>query len=145
AVQTPPAELSKTPDLIRMGASLGPADGCSNSMLLWREPPHYSLLLAQFDPYYYSPVHEHLHFWVVGCGYRGRDRWDMYERLDDGSVPGHAHLELVDQWEFGPGETVVMPAPPRAIHSHNNDHDEPLWELIFSAAPGLTPAERLLY
>lgn len=139
------SELSKRDDLTRFGFPLGPSDASTQNYLLWREPPYTALVLGQFDPGYLSPVHEHGDFWVVGCGYRGQDRWDMYERIDDGSRPGHAEVKMVDQWHIPPGKSVVMPKPPRAIHSHNNEAEGDTLELIFSAINPLSPEQRIVY
>jgi len=139
------SELSRRDDLLRFGLPLGPSDGSNENYLLWREPPYTALVLGQFDPGYQSPVHEHENFWVVGCVYRGQDRWDMYERLDDGSQPGHAEVRMVDQWIMQPGKAVWMPPPPRTIHSHNNEAAGITLELIFSVNKPLPPERRLIY
>lgn len=141
------SELSRRDDLTRLGFPVGPSDASTQNYILWREPPYIALVLGQFDPGYLSPVHEHGEFWVVGCGYRGEDRWDMYERLDDGSKPGYADVKMVDQWHIPPGKFMVMPRPPRAIHSHNNvaPKGDTTMELIFSAIKPLPPATRLVY
>lgn len=137
--------LSKRDDLTRHGMPLGPSDASTDNYILWREPPYMALVLGQFDPGYLSPVHEHQDFWVVGCGYRGEDRWDMYERIDDGRRPGHAEVRLYDQWHIPRGKAVCMPMPPRAIHSHNNVSSALTQELIFSAAKPLPPEDRIVY
>lgn len=137
--------LSKRDDLTRYGAQIGPSDAANGTYLLWREPPQFTLLMVQFDAGWMSPVHEHGASWIVGCGYRGADRWDMYERLDAGTAEGEARLELVDQILVTPGKSISMPEPPRAIHSHNNVHDGDTFELIFSASIPLSADERLLY
>jgi hypothetical protein len=102
-------------------------------------------LAVQFDEHYLSPVHEHGDYWVVACAYRGADRWDMDKRLDDGSVDGHAELEMVDQILLTPGMTTAMPPPSRAVHSHNNVFSGATLELIFTAADPLPAHERLLH
>lgn len=139
------AHLAKRDDLLRSGAALGPADASTENYLLWRESPNIVLLMAQFDQHYVSPVHEHDSYWVIGCGYRGRDRWDMYERLDDGSDPTYADLRLFDQYELAPGQYATMPTPPKAIHSHNNEFEGSTLELIFSAAEPNDPSKRVVY
>src|SRR5262249_40980034 len=97
------SELSRRDDLVRLGYPVGPTDASTLSYVLCREPPYVGLILGSFDPGYGSPVHEHGDFWVVGCGYRGLDRWDMYERLDDGSRPGYSEVKLVNQVRLSPG------------------------------------------
>jgi hypothetical protein len=139
------AALSRNDDLLRSGLALGPADASTQNYLLWREAPHVFLGMAQFDEHYVSPVHEHDHYWVIGCGYRGRDRWDMYERQDDGSDPGFADLTLFDRFDLAPGQTAIMPPPPRAVHAHNNLYGGTTLELIFSMAEPSAPDRRLIY
>lgn len=137
--------LTKRDDLTKFGYQIGPADAANNVYLLWLEQPHMILMLAQFDPRYRSPVHEHGDFWVIGCGYRGVDRWDIYERVDDGKKPGHAEVKLVDEVALGPQDVVWVPPPPRSIHSHNNPGDTLAIELQFSAAKPTPPENRLIY
>ncbi|HTV67812.1 MAG TPA: hypothetical protein VMF90_04675 [Rhizobiaceae bacterium] len=137
--------LSKRDDLLRSGLAMGPADASTQNYLLWREKPYIFLGLAQFDQHYTSPIHEHDSYWVVACGYRGRDRWDMYERVDDQSEPGHADLNMYDQYDLPPGATAVMQPPPRSIHSHNNQFQGITQELIFSMAEPSDPNRRIVY
>lgn len=139
------SELSKRDDLIRHAAVIGPSDAASNNYLLWREPPYFSLVMVRFDEFFSSPVHEHGDFWIVACGYRGADRWDLYERKDGGIGPGPCQVELVDQVMVHPGDHLGMPPPPRAIHSHNNVNSGDTLELVFSSNAPLPASERLLY
>jgi hypothetical protein len=48
--------------------------------------------------------------------YRGRVQHTVYERLDDGTIPGYADLKVVDDRVLEPGETAVI-APPADIHT----------------------------
>jgi predicted metal-dependent enzyme (double-stranded beta helix superfamily) len=137
--------LSEIDNLTRVGLPLGPTDASTQNYLLWRQPPHTAVLLSAWEPGYQSPVHEHGDHWVVSCGYRGVDRWDMYERLDDGSKPGYAEVKLVDQYELSRGKAFWMPAPPRAIHSHNNAGNTIAMEILFISTPALPMSERLHY
>jgi len=137
--------LSQRDDLTRFAIPIGPADGSTQNFLLGFEPPFTLLGLSQFDPHYLSPVHEHGDFWVIACGWRGVDRWDMYERKDDGSIAGYADLELVDQIFLPRGRTTWMPPPPRSIHSHNNETGALNCELIFTAAEPMKVEDRLYY
>lgn len=137
--------LSKRDDLLRHGLALGPADASTQNFLVYREKPHVFLAIAQFDEHYVSPIHEHDDYWVIACGYRGRDRWDMWERLDDGSEPGHADLRMYDQYPLPPGATAIMQPPPKSIHSHNNEYAGSTLELIFSMAEPSDPNRRIIY
>lgn len=139
-------ELSKRDDLIRVGRMTGYNDATPQNWMLWQEPGA-SLHVAGMHPGHSSPVHEHGNYWAIACGYRGHDRWDMYERVDDGARPGYAEVKLVDQYDVVPGKAAWMPAPPRAIHSHNNASSaEYSQELIFfSTNDPPPPSERLIY
>lgn len=138
-------ELAKRDDLTRFGRPIGHSDASNFNWILHRESPDLMLILVAWLPGFKSPVHEHGTYYVVGVGYEGHDRWDVYERLDDGSQPGRAELKLVDQWDVTPGKVVCMPEPPRAIHSHNNVTSQLTYELLFTATPPLPPGERLIY
>jgi predicted metal-dependent enzyme (double-stranded beta helix superfamily) len=135
--------LTKRDDLLGQGERLGPTDACTDTFRL-RQEGTFSLSLAQFDPGYTSPVHGHGTHWVVGCVYRGADRWRIYERLDDGSREGFADLKKVEELTLHPGEYTSMPPPPRSIHSHSNQAAGDTYELIFSSAEIDWPA-RLIY
>ena len=138
------AVLSRRDDLLRYGMQLGPTDASNASYLLWREPPYFTLMIVKFDQHFASPVHDHGDHWIVACGYRGIDRWDVYERTDGATGPGDASLELVDQLTLNPGDTAALRAP-RSIHSHNNVADGDTLELIFSAVRPIPARERMIY
>lgn len=137
--------LSQRDDLTRFGMQLGPTDASNNTYLMWREPPYFTLLMVKFDEHFLSPVHNHGDHWIVACGYRGADRWDLYERRDGRSEAGPCDVVQVDEILLKPGDTVAMPPPPRAIHSHNNVTSGNSLELIFSAAPPTPAKDRMLF
>jgi predicted metal-dependent enzyme (double-stranded beta helix superfamily) len=145
ALGTRLVELSERDDLTSHGRIIGPSDASFNSYLLWREPPHLALVLAQFEPGYRSPIHEHGDHWVLGAGYRGRDRWDVYERLDGSTAAGPAKIRLKDQVVVEPGSWTALQPPPASIHSHNNLTDGFTSELIFSAVAPIPRERRLLF
>jgi predicted metal-dependent enzyme (double-stranded beta helix superfamily) len=137
--------LSRRDDLTAYGAQLGPTDASNGTYLLWREPPFFTLLLVRFDEHFRSPVHDHRDHHIVACAYRGIDRWDLYERVDDGGGPGPCTLELVEQVELRSGDSVALTGPPRSIHSHNNVARGDTLELIFSATPPTPASDRLMF
>lgn len=138
-------ELAKRDDLLRLGRPIGDSDASNFNWILHRESPNLMLIMVAWLPGYTSPVHEHGDYYVVGVGYAGHDRWDVYERTDDRQTPGHAELKLIDQWNVTPGTVVCMPAPPQSIHSHNNVTSQMTYELLFTATAPLPPGERLIY
>jgi 3-mercaptopropionate dioxygenase len=62
-----------------------------------------------------TPVHDHLAWGLVGI-YRGRQDETVYRRLDDGSDPSHAQLEVAKRQELGRGGFYTLLPPTDDIH-----------------------------
>lgn len=62
-------------------------------------------------------VHDHAHAWVLYGLLEGTETLERYDRLDDGSRPGHAALRLSGAIEGRPG--VVDLVEPFAIHAEH--------------------------
>jgi predicted metal-dependent enzyme (double-stranded beta helix superfamily) len=62
-----------------------------------------------------TPIHDHLAWGLVGV-YRGRQAETIYRRLDDGSVEGHAELEVAREHQIGTGEFYTLLPPLDDIH-----------------------------
>ena len=62
-----------------------------------------------------TPVHDHLAWGLVGI-YRGRQDETVYRRLDDGTDPAKANLEIAKRQELGPGECYPLLPPTDDIH-----------------------------
>ncbi len=62
-----------------------------------------------------TPVHDHLAWGLVGI-YRGRQDETVYRRLDDGSDPSHADLEVAAQQTLARGECYTLLPPANDIH-----------------------------
>ncbi len=136
-------ELAKRDDLLSFGRPIGYTDASQFNWVLYREHPDILLVMVGWVPGYRSPVHEHGDYYPIGVGYRGHDRWDVYERIDSGKVAGYADLRLIEQWHVTPGELVYLPPPPRSIHSHNIVSSDMTYELLFFSTPALPPEGRL--
>jgi nitrilase len=96
------------------------------------------LMLARFPSDAPTPVHNH-NSWGVVCVLEGRDRYLSWRRLDDGSDPGHARVELAEERELGPLDVVWFDPPPQDIHSQQGIGGD-VWELVyFGANPNLAP------
>ena len=88
-----------------------------------------ALTLARFPAEAPTPVHNH-NTWGILCVVRGRDRYRRWERLDDGTDPTRASLELAEERELAPGDVVWFQGPPHDIHSQQGI-GEAVWELAF--------------
>ena len=62
-----------------------------------------------------TPVHDHLAWGLVGI-YRGRQDETVYRRLDDGSEPGQARLEVTKRQTLETGEFYTLLPPADDIH-----------------------------
>jgi predicted metal-dependent enzyme (double-stranded beta helix superfamily) len=60
-------------------------------------------------------VHDHADAWVLYGVLDGTESLERYERIDDGSRPGHAELRLVSVTTGTQGKVDLV--PPRAIHA----------------------------
>jgi predicted metal-dependent enzyme (double-stranded beta helix superfamily) len=78
------------------------------------ESRHCSMLIAVLKPGVALPIHNHGSWAVIGV-YRGREKDRWFHRLDDGTVPGHAELEL-ERAFVNPRGTVSL-VPDGAIHT----------------------------
>jgi predicted metal-dependent enzyme (double-stranded beta helix superfamily) len=104
-----PDECARPYDASRMGGGIGQyalyraADG---SLTL------FSLVVPVGSA---TPVHDHLAWGLVGI-YRGRQDETVYRRLDDGSDPARATLEVSKRQQLGPGEFYTLLPPADDIH-----------------------------
>jgi predicted metal-dependent enzyme (double-stranded beta helix superfamily) len=54
--------------------------------------------------------------WNILAVYRGAMQYRSYRRLDDGTRPYHAELEVAEDRIMLDGDVTVMPGPPHDIH-----------------------------
>jgi hypothetical protein len=97
-----------------------------------------ALMLGRFPAAAPTPVHNH-NSWGVVCVLDGRDHHVAWRRLDDGSDPARAALEIAEERDLGPGDVVWFDGPPHDIHSQQGIGGE-AWELIyFGSNPNRAP------
>ena len=89
------------------------------------------LMLARFPAEAPTPVHNH-NSWGVAFVLKGRDRYERWRRVDDGSDRERAEVEMIEALELGPGEAVSFPPPPQDLHAQQGMGDA-VWELVFFA------------
>src|SRR5678809_442346 len=63
----------------------------------------------------FTPVHDHLAWGLVGV-YRGEQDETVYRRLDDGSNPEQAELEIAKRQALRPGDLYALLPPTDDIH-----------------------------
>ena len=71
-----------------------------------------------------TPVHDHLAWGLVGI-YRGRQDETVYRRLDDGSDPAQARLEVSKRQQLGSGQFYALLPPADDIHYVTTISDTP--------------------
>src|SRR5713226_4377567 len=71
-----------------------------------------------------TPVHDHLAWGLVGI-YRGRQDETVYRRLDDGSDPARAQMEVSKREQLDRGEFYTLLPPADDIHFVTTISDTP--------------------
>jgi len=66
-------------------------------------------------PGYKGGVHDHAHAWVLYGVLDGKESLERFERLDDGSTPGHAIIRMISSTEGSRGTVDIV--PPFNIHA----------------------------
>lgn len=93
-------------------------------------------MLARFPAEAPTPIHNH-NSWGVACVIQGRDRYQAWERIDDGDDPHYAELRLLWERELETGDAVWFGAPPNDIHSQQGIGGA-AWELVFFGTNPMT-------
>lgn len=113
ALAKPFGDLLACPDLERAGIPRA-GNHVSNSFYIYYDGD-LSILLFELPKGKRVPAHDHGNWETMGI-YRGEVRHTVYERTDDGAVPGKATLRTVDDRTLRPGDTALV-APPADIHT----------------------------
>lgn len=120
--------LAQTPDLIPEGELVGLHGNTANMTILHSDGADgLTLMLAKFADTAPTPIHNH-NSWGVACVVSGRDRYQHFERLDDGANHEDAQLRLLYERELEPGDVAVWLDPTNDIHSQQGIGG-PAWEL----------------
>jgi predicted metal-dependent enzyme (double-stranded beta helix superfamily) len=91
------------------------------AFLLHEEPDHtLAVLVANWLPARGAPPHDH-GTWAVVAGVEGIERNIRYRRLDDGSRPDYAELEVKHDFNADAGDLICMKTG--GIHSVRNETD----------------------
>jgi predicted metal-dependent enzyme (double-stranded beta helix superfamily) len=128
--QTPPGNIHEGPR-----AQSGP---------LYQDETGLTLVRARFGPEALTPIHNHGSWGVVGV-YKGRDRYQLWRRLDDGHGPGEAAVELVEERVLAAGDVVILPPPPQDIHAQQGLDGEAALEYVLFGRGDIAMTQPRLY
>jgi predicted metal-dependent enzyme (double-stranded beta helix superfamily) len=86
------------------------------NLLLYVDPErHFAVNAVVRTPGRIGGVHDHADAWVLYGVLDGTESLERYERIDDGSAPGHADVRLVSVTTGRQGKVDLV--APRAIHA----------------------------
>jgi predicted metal-dependent enzyme (double-stranded beta helix superfamily) len=106
--------LTRDPDLLQHSKSWPNTVG--QNLLLYEDPEAGFVVNAVVRPVgYKGGVHDHAHAWVLYGVLDGWESLERFERLDDGSTPGHAVVRKVSATKGMPGSVDIV--PPFNIHA----------------------------
>lgn len=109
---------------IHLGQQSGP---------LYTDESGLTLVRGRFEPDSLTPIHNHGSWGIVGV-YRGRDRYQIWRRLDHGHGAGPAQVELAEERILEPGDVAILPPPPQDIHAQQGLDGAPAYEFVLFGA-----------
>ena len=101
----------------------------------------FSVVGGVWTPGQTTPIHDHLTWALVGI-YGGQEREALFRRVDDGSDPKRANLEMVSERSNGKGHVTVLGEA--GIHRVDNPFNEPAYS-IHVYGRDIGPTERHSY
>jgi predicted metal-dependent enzyme (double-stranded beta helix superfamily) len=108
-------QLVMDPALKAHSASWPSTEGRKN-LLLYVDPEHHFVINGVVRmPGRTGSVHDHADAWVLYGVLDGLESLERFERIDDGSRPGYAEVELSSVTTGTQGKVDLV--PPRAIHA----------------------------
>ncbi len=125
-------ELARHPELAG-DEPMGNIHTGSQSKPLYIDDSGLILVRARFGPEAMTPIHSHGSWGVIGV-YQGRDQYQVWRRLDDGTGAGEAQVEMVEERILEPGDAVVLPPPPQDIHAQRGHGGEATYEYVLFGA-----------
>lgn len=100
------------------------------SWLVYVDPDHqFAISVSHQRPRHARGVHDHGELgWAVYGLQSGEITQYIYERLDDGSVPGQARLRALDPVRQTAGDATIVPVG--WAHAPHNETDEDAWVVV---------------
>ncbi len=90
------------------------------------EDKTFSVIGGVWGPGQTTPVHDHLTWALIGV-YKGEERESLFRRLDDGSNPKYAKLEMASETINKPGHVTVLGSA--GIHRVDNVSRTSAWSI----------------
>jgi predicted metal-dependent enzyme (double-stranded beta helix superfamily) len=101
---------------LRAHSARWPSTEGYKNLLLYVDPDHHFVINAVVRvPGRTGSVHDHADAWVLYGVLDGSESLERYERIDDGSRPGHAEVRLASVTTGTQGKVDLV--PPHAIHA----------------------------
>ena len=100
---------------------------------LYTDESGLTLVRGRFEPDALTPIHNHGSWGIIGV-YRGRDRYQIWRRLDDSTGPGPARVELIEERVLEAGDVAILPPPPQDIHAQQGLDGAPVYEFVLFGA-----------
>ena len=95
----------------------------------------FRLVVARFASGEPTPVHSHKR-WGLECGISGRERFTVWARTDDGSIPGRATLDVFSDHHIERGDLGYWYDMPRHAHRQWAEGGEPSCVVILMGGEG---------
>jgi predicted metal-dependent enzyme (double-stranded beta helix superfamily) len=103
-------------DGLKAHSARWPSTEGGKNLLLYVDPRrHFAINAVVRTPGRVGGVHDHADAWVLYGMLDGTESLERYERIDDGSRPGHAEVRLASVSTGTQGKVDLV--PPRAIHA----------------------------
>jgi hypothetical protein len=110
----------------------------ASASIIGRHPDGSVLMVARFPADAPTPIHNH-NSWGVVCVLGGSDRYERWERLDDGDDPGRAEIRLAEELTLGPGDVAWFDDPPQDLHAQQGIGEAALELVYFGCDPFAAP------
>jgi predicted metal-dependent enzyme (double-stranded beta helix superfamily) len=103
-------------DGLKAHSAAWPSTEGHKNLLLYVDPDHHFVINAVVRvPGRTGSVHDHADAWVLYGVLDGSESLERYDRIDDGSRPGHAEVKLASVTTGTQGKVDLV--PPHAIHA----------------------------
>ena len=122
-------------DLTVQGEASPGSSGLAGRILHVDPDKRFRLVVARFASDEPTPVHAH-HRWGLECGISGKERFTVWTRVDDGSDPDKADLQVLTDHHIERGDIGYWYDAPRNIHRQWAEGGEPSCVVILMGGEG---------